>query len=277
MSDVRNQYTVTFDLAGRAMSYEVIGDARYGANEVLLDRDDNLLQLQAWEAQGYSVAPFLFQDIRQKIQTGISQLVFSAVHQVTGKSPENFKLKDYHTFVNDQQHLELCKLLYETDVKNFPVDFQKVTDRVSELCGISLSVKNPISKNKFFCLRIVRPGSNDNNPLHKDIWIDSYRNAVNTYIPIAMSNEYSSLPLVTGSHHWPESDVQRTYGVAQVNGVSYHVPAIVATKPPLQLTIPNPKEDEILVFSPYLIHGSARNSTDFTRVSLETRFWRDSL
>ena len=44
---------------------------------------------------------------------------------------------------------------------------------------------------------------------------------------------------------------------------------------PLTLVRPNPGPNEVLVFSPYLIHGGAFNQqTDTTRVSLEMRFWR---
>ena len=44
---------------------------------------------------------------------------------------------------------------------------------------------------------------------------------------------------------------------------------------PLVLERPNPGLNEVLVFSPYLIHGGAFNQqTDATRVSLEMRFWR---
>jgi len=38
---------------------------------------------------------------------------------------------------------------------------------------------------------------------------------------------------------------------------------------------PNPGENEMLLFSPYLVHGGGYNfNTDMTRISLEMRFWR---
>ena len=41
------------------------------------------------------------------------------------------------------------------------------------------------------------------------------------------------------------------------------------------MTRPDPNPDEVLVFSPYLIHGGAVNlNEDMTRVSLEMRLWR---
>jgi ectoine hydroxylase-related dioxygenase (phytanoyl-CoA dioxygenase family) len=38
---------------------------------------------------------------------------------------------------------------------------------------------------------------------------------------------------------------------------------------------PNPSENEVLVFSPYLVHGGGYNTNiDITRISLEMRFWK---
>ena len=44
---------------------------------------------------------------------------------------------------------------------------------------------------------------------------------------------------------------------------------------PLKMIRPNPGWNEVLVFSPYLIHGGGRNfATDATRISLEMRLFR---
>jgi ectoine hydroxylase-related dioxygenase (phytanoyl-CoA dioxygenase family) len=38
---------------------------------------------------------------------------------------------------------------------------------------------------------------------------------------------------------------------------------------------PNPTEKQVLVFTPYMVHGGGYNSNkDETRVSLEMRFWK---
>jgi ectoine hydroxylase-related dioxygenase (phytanoyl-CoA dioxygenase family) len=50
---------------------------------------------------------------------------------------------------------------------------------------------------------------------------------------------------------------------------------VVGAAYPLRLERPNPGPNEVMVFSPYLIHGGAFNQQpDHTRVSLEMRFWR---
>ena len=73
----------------------------------------------------------------------------------------------------------------------------------------------------------------------------------------------------------------RTTAVTTELGVFVELPSTPAnTEPhwqayPLTLERPNPGLNEVLVFSPYLIHGGAFNQqTDATRVSLEMRFWR---
>jgi ectoine hydroxylase-related dioxygenase (phytanoyl-CoA dioxygenase family) len=122
---------------------------------------------------------------------------------------------------------------------------------------------------------VVRPRSRDNNPPHRDVWLDRLRHAVNIYVPLAGSSSRSSLPVVTGSHRWAESDIERTLDGARVNGVTFTVPSVVDATYPLTLTRPDPQANQVLVFSPYLIHGGAFNQQpDRTRVSLEMRFWR---
>jgi len=98
---------------------------------------------------------------------------------------------------------------------------------------------------------------------------------VNLYVPMAGSNERSSLTLVPGSHHWSESETARTVGGARINSVKFTVPSLVAASRPVRVLRPNPGNNEVLVFSPYTLHGGATNlNRDTTRVSLEIRLWR---
>jgi hypothetical protein len=79
------------------------------------------------------------------------------------------------------------------------------------------------------------------------------------------------------SHHWPESKTERTSdGAKVVGGFSYSVPSVVGVRgEKFSMIRPNPNEDEVLVFSPYCVHGGAVNfNADLTRISLEMRFWR---
>ena len=52
------------------------------------------------------------------------------------------------------------------------------------------------------------------------------------------------------------------------------MPTLVAAARPLHLLRPNLGTDEVLLFSPYLLHSGAVNlNNDQTRISLEMRFW----
>ena len=70
-----------------------------------------------------------------------------------------------------------------------------------------------------------------------------------------------------------ENELFRTKNGAIVNNVKFRVPCIISCKHGLNLVRPNPTKNQILVFSPYLIHGGGSNDNkDKTRVSLELRF-----
>ncbi|MBC6611063.1 hypothetical protein H8B15_09020 [Hymenobacter sp. BT507] len=88
------------------------------------------------------------------------------------------------------------------------------------------------------------------------------------YFLVGSSTTDSSLTLA------PESRTERTSGGAIYNGTTYSVPALNGANEPLELVRPNPGPDEVLLFSPYLLHGGALNlNADATRISLEMRFW----
>jgi len=82
----------------------------------------------------------------------------------------------------------------------------------------------------------------------------------------------------SGSHLWNEQDLVVTKGGAYFKNSSkkYSVDAILRSKQPLDMVRPNPREDEFILFSPYLIHGcSSNNNHDTTRMSVEIRFIAD--
>jgi len=192
--------------------------------------------------------------------------------------PDDFTLERYHDVVTtDAAHQAVsdqgpwCQL-----VSDLPVPVAVIDARISEILGVRVSTAPPHAEfPEHFCFRVVRPRSRDNNPPHRDVWLDRLRHAINIYVPLAGSSAQSSLPLVRGSHRWPESEIERTVSGARVNGVVYTVPSVVGAAHPLALERPDPGPNQVLVFSPYLIHGGAYNQqSDRTRVSLEMRFWR---
>jgi hypothetical protein len=73
-----------------------------------------------------------------------------------------------------------------------------------------------------------------------------------------------------------ESAIERTVEGAILNGTSYTVPCVISILDEMpKLIRPNPKENEVMLFSPYLVHGGGYNfNENITRMSLEIRFWK---
>lgn len=266
------------DYDDERVGFSVEGATGWGAPEVLLDQDDNLIAGRSWEADGFTIAPFLSAGDYATFIEGIRTILRRRLTAAGLSAPEQFALERYHDVAaTDEAHARVsAQGPWCHAVTDLPVAADVISARVSAILGVPVSTRPPHAEfPEHFCYRVVRPRSRDNNPPHRDVWLDRLRHAVNIYVPLAGSSERSSLPLVRGSHRWPEADIERTLEGARVNGMTYAVPSVVGARHPLALERPNPGPNEVLVFSPYLIHGGAFNQqTDRTRVSLEMRFWR---
>lgn len=273
--------SMSYNLDGQPVELVLSGPLETGVDECLIQQDDNLAAGCSWEQSGFTVDSILALQDLSDLVAGIKSLVIQGLEQagVCVDKP-NFQLEDYHTLAPNQTvHLSVIDFLRGmAPLKNLPIDPSKFNARVSEICEkpVSCDVES-VPASGYFFIRIVRPYPfRDNNPPHKDVWLDRLRHAVNLYLPIAGSGHNSSLSLVEGSHYWPESRVARSAEGTTVNGVRFSVPAAVSLNGPLNLFRPEVGPLQGLVFSPYLIHGGAVNrAPDKTRVSLEMRFWRN--
>ena len=269
---------LALDYDGERVTFDVEGETVWGAPVVLLDRDDNLIAGRPWAAAGFAVEPFLPRSDYDLLVAGVGRLLAKRIADAGIDVPDDFTLDRYHEVVaTDTDHGAVsdqgpwCRA-----VADLPVPVDVISARISEILGVRVSTAPPHREfPEHFCFRVVRPRSRDNNPPHRDVWLDRLRNAVNIYVPLAGSSSRSSLPLVPGSHRWRESEIERTAEGARVNGIVFSVPSVVGAAHALTLERPDPKMNEVLVFTPYLIHGGAFNQqSDRTRVSLEMRFWR---
>lgn len=268
--------TIKVQINDAVVTFKVEGETVYGAEEVLLEKDDNLIATTSWLQDGYTVQPFLEELQYHKLSQGIKHIVKNLLHETGIKNLENFALTNYHNFVGEAEHAAVVKRVRGGfPIENLPVDIPVLTSRISEICNVPLSVHGSVFKQGMFWIRIIRPMSNDNNPPHRDVWLNRLRNAVNIYVPICGSNERSSLPLVPESHLWKESEIERTVAGAKIDGITFTVPSVTGAKREMKMIRPTTKKNEVLVFSPYLIHGCGINlNENFTRFSLEMRFWR---
>jgi len=258
------------------ISYHPDNDRQWGDDSVLLHSAIDLTSNTPWSKSGYAIEKLFDVDLASRFQTRCYDLLISSWKKAGIHAPPNFRLEQYHTLINDfKAHLAAVEYTKLLDVSVFPVPIEELEQRISSLVGTTLQVKNPFDHQSVFHFRVIRPNSTDNNPLHRDIWLEDYDNCINLYIPIAGSTERSSLILIPGSHHWSEARIERTVGGASMNGMKFNVPAVTAIAGPYDIVRPDPKENEVLIFSPYLIHGGAVNlQTDRTRISLEIRLWR---
>lgn len=269
---------LTLDYDDEQVTFAVEGETAVGGPEVLLDGDDDLTASQSWAPDGFTVAPFLSPDEFARLSDGIRTTLRARIAASGIAVPHEFALDRYHHLVTtDEAHAVVsARGPWCHPVSDLAVPVDRISARVSEILGVTVSTTPPHSEfPEHFCYRVVRPRSRDNNPPHRDVWLDRLRHAVNIYVPFAGSTPRSSLPLVRGSHRWKESEIERTTDGARVNGMTFTVPSVVGAAYPLRLERPDPGPNEVLVFSPYLIHGGAFNQqADTTRVSLEMRFWR---
>jgi len=277
-----NEINTAFKVNKRLIKLNVKADTfNLGNDIVMFNEDSTPAHFAKWKDDGYTISNFLdIKDINI-INIGIGDIVSSFLKKYIDVT--DFELKYYHKFVDNKIHKSFMDDIRAGSKGHggihhdlFPVPISLVEDRISEICGCKVTCRKTSSGYDVsnFCIRIVRPLSLDNNPPHRDVHLDRNRGAVNLYFPIAGSDDNSSLPLIPKSHLWPESEIVRTFGKTFVNDIEFTNPATVSSVNGLEMITPNPSPEEVLVFSPYMLHGGGVNSnTNTTRVSLEIRFW----
>ncbi len=267
------EYTVN----GIQLQYKLQNNSVWGDDRVLLHDATDLTAHTVWHDAGFVISP-LFPD-----STDADQFLEKAAALLRSKwkesgldIPNDFRLTSYHRVVRDlNQHLMAIDRTKVLPVAEFPWDIDSIIQRVSELCNTPLIAKNPYDDQQVFHFRVIRPGHRDNNPLHRDVWLEDYDNCINLYIPVAGSDEGSSLVIIPGSHLWSESRIERTAGGARIGELSFNVPAVAGIKGDFETIRPDPDAGQFILFSPYLIHGGAVNlNADTTRISIELRLWK---
>lgn len=263
---------------GHRLSYEAEGKTARGENEVLLSKAVDLTSKTSWAKNGFSIQPLFDKHTFQEFISGTKELLINAWRNSGLDVDRNFPLDQYHQkAISTEQHLKAVDKTKLLDVDALPLGVKKMEERISEICKTDLVAKNPFDNQSIFHFRVIRPKRADNNPLHRDVWLEDYDDCINLYIPIAGSNPNSSLIIFPGSHLWPESRLEKTTEGALINGVKFNVPAITSISGEYEVTRPDPKENDVLVFSPYLVHGGAVNlNPDTTRISIEMRLWKKS-
>lgn len=245
---------------------ELLPLVKWGENRVIIQEDINLLDKTDFNKLGYKIFDMNnYNDL-------LRRFILNKIFFITGK---RIALEKYHSQITEDEHKKIINSMpYK---KNMYTEVNDFSDYIEKLVSESLGYDVKIFNNDLW-FRICRPDSfsdMDYNPCHRDIYLDFYRNVVNIYLPVTGSNENSALMLQPESHFFNESDIMVTKGGAYFKHTDkkYSVDAIVASKIPLRMIRPNPSEQQVMIFSPYLIHGCSNNSNiDCTRFSMEVRF-----
>jgi hypothetical protein len=256
---------------------ELIADSTWGDDQVFLrdGTDVNLLAGTDFDDTGFCILEP--DSINKHYSDFISSLLRDEIRKTVGYIIED--LVKYHDAVSEDDHRVILNSMPFKRESSPEIDAfcEYLEGVVSKRIGQRVKIFN-----NDLWFRICRPTvahPDDFNPCHRDIYLDFYRNILNIYLPVAGSDERSSLLLQPGSHLWNENETRITSGGAHfktTTGKKYSVDAIVASRRPLSMVRPNPSENQLMIFSPYLIHGCASNENpDMTRISVEARFIRD--
>lgn len=253
----------------------MVGNTYTGQPGVMLKNEEDLIAGTPWYNKGFTVVPFLQPDTYNSFLLFITNYFKSLLADFGVQVPTNFKLEDYHLYVDDDLHIKVLTHMGRGMHTDLIAGYtHEITQCVSAACGIPLRIAD-FNVYPMFNIRIVRPNRfTDNNPPHKDVYIDRLKNAVNIYAPLAGSDAHSALPFVPGSHLWQEDTLELTHEGYTINGRAFFVTTVVSAHgQPLQMTRPNPAPNQAMVFTPYAIHGGGFNlNQNKSRFSLEIRF-----
>jgi ectoine hydroxylase-related dioxygenase (phytanoyl-CoA dioxygenase family) len=257
---------------------ELVGDSAWGEDQVFLGGGAAAADVNLLERTEFNDAGFCIVEMEKHYSDFMVSMLRDEIRKTCGCIiPDN--MGQYHNALSDDEQMAVLnsmpfKRKSSPEVNSF---CEYLEGAVSDCIGHRVKIFND---DVWF--RICRPTAahpDDFNPCHRDIYLDFYRNIVNIYVPVVGSDERSSLLVQPGSHLWNEKETRITSGGAHfktTTGKKYSVDAIVASKRPLQMVRPNPANGQMMIFSPYLIHGCASNeSPDTTRISMEVRFIRD--
>ncbi len=261
-------------------SQNIKGERIWGKDILPMQGADNICANFSWDQDGFAIFPFLEKSLFTDFLKETNEVFLDTLRSLGIKVESNFNFENYHKVIGDK-HLKFVDRIKHIPSSQFPINRKRMDERISEIFNTEMSNFNPITKERVYHFRIIRPHKlgtailHDNNPIHRDTWHWEYQNNINIYVGICGSTEHSSLALVRGSHYWNEQLIERTDGGALINKTQYVVPALTASKNEIEMIRPNPGHNEMMVFSPYLLHGGALNfNNDQTRISLEMRFWR---
>ena len=191
-----------------------------GEEKVLSKIGEDITSSTEWYQKGFAIFSlekvFPFNKILSEITLSVKKII---EENLTYRDLSNFTLSNYHKFIKNEEHLSIDKKLKRLYPKDLGFEDQKIVEFIGNLIKKKLSYKKKNSNfNHWIILRLSLPkstGLKGFNPSHKDIYEDydlhgEIPKMVNTWIPICGVNDKTGLPIVEGSHLYPESKIIRT-------------------------------------------------------------------
>ena len=260
---------------GRSFEYDLKGNFSWGPDEVLYREDADVLEGTSLKSLGYANVPFLDEteqvEFKCRVKAVIDRII-AGIPQLHGQILPS--LERYHELISDPDlHREVISQTRELRFTDLGLDPHMIESRIGGFLGVTLDSHVKRLGRDHIQLRISRPNSYDINPPHRDAYLDVWKNVLNLWLPVCGCSDLSSLPVIAGSHLINEKDVFRTSNSgAEIGENQYRVPGIADTRVGMTMVRPNPAANEVLAFTPFLIHGAAFNQDhSTTRMALEFR------
>jgi len=238
---------------------------------------ESLEENHQFKIYGYKTYKNTLQDFLD-LQSSFSEYIKSKMQDFGLGIIQNFSLDKYHLYLDELNidHHEFIKEIGRK-IPNYLLDL-KYLNNIIEIASEDLDTNFQIYMSNIE-FRVVRPGNEDNNDLHRDHWFPYFTPLVNIYIPLSSSHYDSAMGIVPFSHDWTEEDVVPTFTYEESskgkkylkNGIYYSVPTIKSCAKKFSLHRPDLIEGDFMLFSPKLIHGGGTNSSKGTRFSFEIR------
>ena len=218
-----------------------------------------------------------FHDLKEKFTNHLKDKLIS--FSGDAKVGDSFKIEKYHKVINENN------IDHDAFIKKYGRDLDIGLETHPFLLELIEIVEKSTNQNlRIFRnnieFRVVRPGSNDNNPMHRDHWFPYFTPLLNIYLPLSGSYFNSSLAVVPFSHKWTDQEVVPTLSYDDIlkgkktlkeNGVETSVPKIKETCKDIAMHRPDVLEGDFMLFSPMSVHGGGNNEGFDTRFSFEIR------
>jgi hypothetical protein len=269
---------VALTLDGKPYQFPAETTPSFGAAETLFFEGALFGGDRQWRSQGFAVVDLLSPPQITAMAEGLARRVARDLVELQPELTIDATARallagQYHRLgVSDEIHRQLVRRTANYRHEDLPLPVGDIYRRLGQLVQATLSEANPKLTTEIVTVRLSRPGSLDFNPPHKDVYLDFYRGTLNVWMPLVGCSEDSTLPVVPGSHLWPEDQIERGVSGNLFNGLRFNVPIVFRGPQPLAFIRPRVKPGQALVFTPNLVHGCAMNlNRDVTRMSLELR------